>query len=156
MEAPPRPRPPPAVLPLASEATGGTGPVWVSPPARRGKTADSPTAMSLRRRTRPSRPLPTTPFAAYRPRHHPRSNGRLPSDEDPATFTEPIGEFVEALVAEFEGDETVKAAAVALEDAKEKWIRARGWSDEHEDAVRRYDAAACHETTSSRTPKRVR
>ena len=62
------------------------------------------------------------------------------SDGDPATFTEPIDEFVWALVAEFEGDETVEAAAAALETAREKWIWEQGWSDEHEDDVRRYDA----------------
>lgn len=60
-------------------------------------------------------------------------------DEDPADFTSPIEEFAWALVAEFEGDAYVEAAAVAIEDAREKWIREQGWFDEGEDEFWRYN-----------------
>ena len=60
-------------------------------------------------------------------------------DEDPAEFTQPIEEFAGALVAEFEDDETVLAAAIALEDARWDWVRDQGWSDESLDDDRRYD-----------------
>ena len=60
-------------------------------------------------------------------------------DEDPAEFTQPIEEFAVALVAEFEDDETVLAAASALEDARWEWVRDQGWSDEELDDDRRYD-----------------
>ena len=63
----------------------------------------------------------------------------FPEDEDPAEFTQPIEEFAGALIAEFEDDETVLAAAAALEDARWEWVRDQGWSDESLDDDRRYD-----------------
>ena len=69
------------------------------------------------------------------------------SDDDPAQFTQPIEEFAGALVAEFEGDETVRAAAGALEEARWKWVGEQGWSDPWEDDERRYEAPR-----STRTP----
>ena len=63
----------------------------------------------------------------------------FPEDEDPAEFTQPIEEFAGALIAEFEDDETVLAAATILEDARWEWVRDQGWSDESLDDDRRYD-----------------
>ncbi len=63
------------------------------------------------------------------------------SDDDPAEFTQPIEEFAWALIAEFEGDETVRAAAGALEEARWNWVWGQGWSDPWDDDERRYDAA---------------
>ena len=62
------------------------------------------------------------------------------SDEDAAEFTQPLEEFAEALVAEFEGDEIVYAAARALEQARWRWVSDQGWSDEEPDDSWRYDA----------------
>ena len=59
-------------------------------------------------------------------------------EEDAADFTQPIEEFAQALIAEFEGDETVLAAAAALEDARWEWVRDQGWSDESLDDDHRY------------------
>ena len=61
------------------------------------------------------------------------------ADEDPAEITQPIEEFVGALIEEFDGDETVLAAAAALEDARWQWVREQGWSDEPPDDARHYD-----------------
>ena len=60
-------------------------------------------------------------------------------DEDPEEFTRPIEEFTGALVAEFEGDETVERAATALEDARWEWVRAQGWSEKEPDELERYE-----------------
>ena len=61
------------------------------------------------------------------------------ADEDPAEFTQPIEEFVGGLIEEFEDDETVLAAAAALEEARWEWVSEQGWSDEPTDDVRSYD-----------------
>ena len=54
-------------------------------------------------------------------------------DEDLHQLTWPIMEFAEALVAEFDSNETVLAAATALEAAREDWLTDHGWSDDRED-----------------------
>ena len=61
------------------------------------------------------------------------------ADEDPAEFTQPIEEFVGGLIEEFEDDETVLAAAAALEEARWEWVSEQGWSDEPTDDDRSYD-----------------
>ena len=60
-------------------------------------------------------------------------------DEDPARFTQPLEEFGEALVAEFEDDETVRAAAATLDDERWRWVLEQPWR-ESDDDEQRYDA----------------
>lgn len=61
-------------------------------------------------------------------------------DEDLHQLTWPIMEFAEALVAEFDRDEAVLAAAAAIESAREDWLIDHGWSDHWADDERHYNA----------------
>ncbi|MDE0665981.1 MAG: hypothetical protein OXH67_10345 [Acidimicrobiaceae bacterium] len=62
------------------------------------------------------------------------------SDDDPDEFTQPLMEFADALVAEFNGNEAVEAAAMSLEDARLEWIWEQGGFSGWDDDDRRYDA----------------
>lgn len=74
---------------------------------------------------------------------HPKSALHFPSwvseDEDLGQLTWPIIEFAEALVAEFDGDQAVRAAASALEDARAEWLIDHGWSEDREDDQSHYN-----------------
>ena len=61
------------------------------------------------------------------------------AEDDPAEFTQPIEEFVGALLEEFDGDETVLAAAAALEDARWEWVSDQSWSDDPPDDAHYYE-----------------
>ena len=62
----------------------------------------------------------------------------FPLDDDPEEFTAPIEDFADALIEEFEGDKTVRAAAEALRDARWDWVLDEASPEEPPDYTRRY------------------